>query len=110
MTPLERIRLEKAAADCGFDRTSVLNDKGELELRSAQFPEVVYLRSEGGSGFRVTASVPALFDSLTEEAIQVDGIERLYAVLQHASAVARTSITPVTAGSKLPTARECYRD
>ncbi len=90
MTPLERIRLEKAAADCGFDRTTLLNEKGELELRSAQFPEVIYLRSEGGSGFRVTASVPALLDSLNGEAIQVDGIERLYAVLQHASAVART--------------------
>jgi len=89
MTPLERIRLEKAAADCGFDRTTVLNEKGELELRSAHFPEVVYLRSEGTAGFRVAASVPALLDCVTGDASMVGGVEHLYAVLQHASAVAR---------------------
>lgn len=40
MTPLERIRIEKAAADCGFEREPVLNNRGQLELRSALFPEV----------------------------------------------------------------------
>lgn len=46
MTPLERIRLEKAAADCGFERTPEPTDDGALALlRSAQFPEVVWLHS-----------------------------------------------------------------
>lgn len=90
MNPLERIRLEKAAADCGFERTSILNQDGELELRSAQFPEVVCLRSEGAAGYRVAASVPALLDNASGGAVLVSGVEQLYAVLQHASAVART--------------------
>lgn len=90
MNPLERIRLEKAAADCGFERTSILNQDGALELRSAQFPEVVCLRSEGAAGYRVAASVPALLDNASGGAVLVSGVEQLYAVLQHASAVART--------------------
>lgn len=90
MNPLERIRLEKAAADCGFERTCILNQEGALELRSAQFPEVVCLRSEGAAGYRVAASVPALLDNTSGGAVLVSGVEQLYAVLQHASAVART--------------------
>ena len=90
MSPLERIRLEKAAADCGFERTSILNQNGALELRSAQFPEVVCLSSEGATGYRVAASVPALLDNVGGGAGLVSGVEQLYAVLQHASAVART--------------------
>lgn len=90
MNPLERIRLEKAAADCGFERTSILNQDGALELRSAQFPEVVYLSSEGGVGYRVATSVPALLDNASGCAVLVSGVEQLYAVLQHAAAVART--------------------
>ena len=90
MNPLERIRLEKAAADCGFERTSILNQDGALELRSAQFPEVACLWSEGATGYRVAASVPALLDNAIGGAVSVSGIEQLYAVLQHASAVART--------------------
>lgn len=90
MNPLERIRLEKAAADCGFERTSILNQDGALELRSAQFPEFVCLSSEGGAGYRVVASVPALLDNPSGGSVLVCGVEQLYAVLQHASAVART--------------------
>lgn len=41
MTPLEPIRIEKAAADCGFEREAAPNEQGQLELRSATFPEVV---------------------------------------------------------------------
>lgn len=90
MNPLERIRLEKAAADCGFERTAILNQDGVLELRSAQFPEIVCLSSEGAAGYRVAASVPALLDNASGGAVLVSGVEQLYAVLQHASAVART--------------------
>lgn len=90
MNPLERIRLEKAAADCGFERTSILNQDGALELRSAQFPEVVCISSNGAAGYRVAASVPALLDNASGGTVLVSGIEQLYAVLQHASAVART--------------------
>ena len=90
MNPLERIRLEKAAADCGFERTAVLIQDGVLELRSAQFPETVCLSSEDAAGYRVVASVPAMLDSVSGGSVLVSGIEQLYAVLQHASAVART--------------------
>ena len=90
MNPLERIRLEKAAADCGFERTAILNQDGVLELRSAQFPEIVCLSSEGAVGYRVVASVPALLDNPGGGSVLVSGVEQLYAVLQHASAVART--------------------
>lgn len=90
MNPLERIRLEKAAADCGFERSSILSQDGVLELRSAHFPEVVSVSSEGAAGYRVVASVPALLDNASGGAVLVSGVEQLYAVLQHASAVART--------------------
>lgn len=76
--------------DCGFERAPVLNAEGVLELCSAQFPEVVSLWSEGTAGYRVAASVPAMLDNATGGAVLVSGIEQLYAVLQHASAVART--------------------
>ena len=59
MTPLDRPRLEKAAADCGFEMTAVLHPDG-LELRSARFPETVRVRVTGEMGFELTASDPAL--------------------------------------------------
>lgn len=90
MNPLERIRLEKAAADCGFERTAILNQYGALELRSAHFPEVVCLWSEGAGGYRVVASVPALIDHLSSDSVFVSDVKHLYAVLQHASTVARS--------------------
>ncbi|MDH1426766.1 HNH endonuclease [Comamonas aquatica] len=89
MNPLERIRLEKAAADCGFERTAILNQDGVLELRSAQFPEIVCLSSQGAVGYRLVASLPALLDNPGGGSVLVSGVEQLYAVLQHASAVAR---------------------
>ena len=74
MNPLERIRLEKAAADCGFERTAILNQDGALELRSAQFPEVVCLSSEGAVGYRVVASVTALLDNPSGGSVLVSGV------------------------------------
>ncbi|THC45874.1 HNH endonuclease [Massilia sp. Mn16-1_5] len=89
MTPLERLRLEKAAADCGFERTPLLLNDGGLELRSAQFPEVVLVHASGG-GFCVSASTPALLDGADGGVLLVADLDKLYATLQRASAVART--------------------
>lgn len=67
----------------------MLNQDGALELRSAQFPEVVCLSSDGAAGYRVVASLPALLDNPGGGSVLVSGVEQLYALLQHASAVAR---------------------
>lgn len=89
MAPLQRIRLEKAAADCGFERLPVLTVDGFLELRSACFPESLLLRPEGEDSFRVKASIAALLDRADDDVMLVSGISELYVVLQHAAAVAR---------------------
>ncbi|MCY1281376.1 hypothetical protein D9M69_455640 [compost metagenome] len=88
MTPLERLRLEKAAADCGFERTPVLLNGG-MELRSAQFPEAIFVHAEGGR-FRVSASAVVLLDGADGGAVSVADLDQLYATLQRASAIART--------------------
>jgi putative restriction endonuclease len=89
MTPLERLRLEKAAADCGFERTPVLLNDGGMELRSAQFPEAVIVHVEGG-GFRVSASATVLLDGAADSAVSVPNLDDLYTILQRASVIART--------------------
>lgn len=89
MTPLERLRLEKAAADCGFERTPVLLRDGGMELRSAQFPEAIVVYTEG-NGFRVSASTGNLLDSAGNGVVAVPGLDQLYSVLQRASVIART--------------------
>lgn len=89
MTPLERIRIEKAAADCGFEREALLNEQGQLELRSATFPEVVFVRVAKPLGYHLTASVPTLL-ATGDGVLLVEGIEQLYQALQHAAATART--------------------
>jgi len=91
VTPLERIRIEKAAADCGFERETVLNERGQLELRSATFPEIVWVRVATPFGYQLTASLPSL---LTPGAgcgeLLVEGIEQLYQALHQVAATART--------------------
>lgn len=91
MTPLERIRIEKAAADCGFEREAVLSEHGQLELRSATFPEIVWVRVATPFGYQLTASLPSL---LTTGAgcgeLLVEGIEQLYQALHQVAATART--------------------
>ncbi len=89
MTPLERLRVEKAASDCGFERTPVQLTDGGLELRSAQFPEVVTVHAKE-DGFRVSASTTVLLDDAYSASIYVADLDRLYATLQRASAIART--------------------
>lgn len=92
MTPLNRFRLEKAAADCGFELTPRLTPDGALELRSAAFPETLWVSvfTEGTDKFTVRASAAALFDGMEGDALNVRGYGELYATLQRASAVART--------------------
>lgn len=89
MTPLERLRLEKAAADCGFERTPMPLNDGGMVLRSAQFPETIVVYSEGGK-FRVLASAAVLLDGTDGSAIAIADLDQLYASLQRASAIART--------------------
>lgn len=91
MTPLERTRLEKAAADCGFDLTPELVDNCLL-LRSTQFPESVSIRVVGDRDFKLWSSAPALIEgnSSPDDALQLLGYGQLYSVLEKAAATART--------------------
>ena len=89
MTPLERIRVEKAAADCGFERTPILLSDGGLELRSAQFPEAIFVHVRQDA-FRVSASNDVLLDGADVSEISVGDLDKLYLVLQRAFGIART--------------------
>lgn len=90
MTPLDRHRIEKAAADCGFEMTPAERDGG-LELRSAHFPEAVVVRQAGPAAFAVAAP-SSLLANATDGAgtVTVDGFAALYDVLRTAAAHART--------------------
>jgi putative restriction endonuclease len=90
VTPIVRLRLEKAAADCGFECTPTFSADGTMELRSVQFPEVVLIRARDEGGFDVEYSSAALLEIGADEATLVRRIEELYPVLQRASAIART--------------------
>lgn len=91
MTPLEFTRLEKAAADCGFELSPELGNSG-LILRSALFPEFVNVQPLGNEGFSLKASVPMLLPvpEYATEAFRVQGWNALYEVLEKAAATART--------------------
>lgn len=85
MTPLDRLRIEKAAVDCGFEMTPVERDGG-LELRSAHFPEAVAIHQVGRTAFAVLAPSPLLLVAT----VTVTGFAALYDVLRTAAAHART--------------------
>ncbi|MCK9687344.1 HNH endonuclease [Scleromatobacter humisilvae] len=90
MSPLQRLRIEKAAADCGFEMTPVDHDGG-LKLRSARFPEslLVCLRDE--DSFDISTTTAALLDGVDGAgAVTVHGWGALYDVLRQAAAHART--------------------
>lgn len=90
MTPLDRLRIEKAAADCGFEMTPLERDGG-LELRSARFPETLLVQPTGSSTVAVSASNSGLLDSVDGSGIvRLDGFGALYDVLRAAAAHART--------------------
>lgn len=88
MNQVERLRLEKVAADCGFEMTP-----GELadgiEMRSARFPEAVLVRMIGYEAFHVTATDPFIL-GMSTSAIDVGGFGELYKVLRAAAVLART--------------------
>lgn len=90
MSPLERLRIEKAASDCGFEMTPLERDGG-LELRSAHFPEAVLVRSVGELHFEINA--PAGLSLNAEDAtlpVNVHGYEELYELLHTAASRGRT--------------------
>lgn len=90
MTPLDRLRIEKAAADCGFEMTPAARNGG-LELCSARFPETVTVRQVGNATFEVAASHPALLDAPDPAGtLTVRGYDALYDVLRMAAGHART--------------------
>lgn len=91
MTPLTRTRLEKAAADCGFELSPEVIEGG-LVLRSVQFPETIAVQPIGDDAFRLRASVPLLLSVANEsgDGFAVHGWHGLYQVLDKAAATART--------------------
>jgi hypothetical protein len=89
MNSLERTRLEKAAADCGFELSPEIVGGG-LIFRSAKFPESVSVQSQGNGAFLLRTSVPMLLPTAAPEGLTVQGWNALYQVLDKAAAVART--------------------
>jgi len=89
VTPLQRSRLEKAAADCGFELTPELQGAG-LVLRSAQFPESIVVEPLTGTTFILRPDSAAMLAGPTGEAerSQVDGYDALYIALERAAAIA----------------------
>lgn len=91
MSPYKRIRIEKAAADCGFERQVTQLPSGELELSSATFPEKVYVAQEPDGRYKVRASVPSLLPMQPHNGVvEAADVEQLYAVLHQAASMART--------------------
>lgn len=93
MTPLDRLRIEKAAADCGFELTPVLDDDARLVLRSAAFPEslAVAVAVVGEKTFVLKPSHRRLLGLKPGgDVLNAQGYGELYAVLRKASATART--------------------
>lgn len=104
MTPLDRLRLEKAAADCGFEMTPVERDGG-LELRSAHFPEMVVVRTVGRQLFEVTSPVGlALNAEDATSPANVSGYKELYELLRTAASRARTLPNRIAAAFRQATA------
>lgn len=90
VTPLVRIRVEKAAADSGFELSASWSGT-TATLRSVQFPESVSVRCIGSDAFAVSASNPAVLPQMGETgAINVSGWAALYDVLGKTAATART--------------------
>jgi putative restriction endonuclease len=104
MTPLDRLRLEKAAADCGFEMTALPHPDG-LELRSARFPETVVVSVTGEKSFVVNASEPAMLGlNSSGGTLKIEGFGELYALLRPAAAYARTKPNRVAEEFQVKTA------
>lgn len=104
MTPIDRFRLEKAAADCGFEMTALPRPDG-LELRSVRFPETVVVRVMGEDDFEVTASDPTILDlTVAGGPLRVVGYGALYNALRTTASRARTKPNRVADEFKSQTA------
>lgn len=115
MNPLERTRLEKAAADCGFELSPELVEDG-LKMGSAQFPESITVQPLGDDVFRLATSVPMLLPLADDGAgtQTVHGWQTLYQVLDKVAATARTMPNRVAqkfhqTTAKLPKSTEAER-
>jgi len=105
MRPLDRTRIEKAAADCGFDLPPSLRESGLL-LGSTRFPETVEVRATSGTRFELNVSDTTLLQTLplaNNGWTLAEGIPALYAVLERAAATARTMPDRVAAQFHLAT-------
>lgn len=90
VSPLVRIRIEKAAADSGFELVTSWSGT-TATLRSVQFPESVSVRSIGGDAFAVSASNPAVLPQTgSAGGFNVTGWAALYDILGKIAATART--------------------
>lgn len=90
MTPLEQLRIEKAASDCGFELT-VRWEEGRAVLTSAAFPESVEVEILENGSFRVSSRDAGLLKSAgSGDGSKIDGYDALYTTLRHVSAAART--------------------
>lgn len=104
LTPIERLRVEKAAADSGFEMTPMAFGDG-LQLRSVKFPESVLVRSLEAGGYEVSLSDPSLLDLVAgAPPLHADDIVMLYELLQKVAARARTRPNRVANEFKLKTA------
>ncbi len=90
MTPVQQTRVEKAAADCGFELPAQL--VGEtLVLRSTRFPESVTVRFLGAEDFELAAPTSMMLPAnATGKVLPVQGFDALYDALLKAAATART--------------------
>lgn len=90
ISTLERLRIGKAASDCGFEMTPLEHHDG-LELRSAHFPETVVVREVEELLFEV-ASHPALSLNAADANLPATahGYEQLYNLLRMAASRGRT--------------------
>lgn len=90
MLAVDRSRIEKAAADCGFELTPELQHDG-LVLRSARFPEYVRVQVEAAGRFLLTPSSGTILEGdVTGVRECADGYDALYEVLLSLAAKART--------------------
>lgn len=92
MSPLDRTRIDKAAADCGFDLTAQLREE-ILSLRSTQFPEQLEVRVTGDTSFELRTTDHAMLDGFPRTQsgwTPAVGYEMLYAVMEQMAAIGRT--------------------
>lgn len=103
MTPLDRLRIEKAATDCGFEMTPLERDGG-LELRSARSPGTVFVQLTASASLVVRSSHAGLLEAFDgADIVMVDDIDGLYDVLRSVAVHARTRNNRVAEAFRLET-------